>query len=313
MLDYEIQYPKFSNFKIDNNFYLKENKNDNFSNEYNFDFNSKELDELNDKSHFELIKNIEKKYIENILIYDTCLVKRTHHIKGKLFIILIKGVLNKIYFCGFLNEEDKNETLCKGALFRCPLKDKNRKICIELKDIRLIIRRIYYNERTGIEIFTKSKSYYFNFSENNNGEKVCEIIINLLVYYWQNKFYPINIDGNIIGYSKIFFTFENFQENNELIFIKNKYINELINHWLKIDKINNIEKSLSSFDALIYLNLLSNRSYNDIYQYPIFPLLFFYDINEHNKIERDLENHIGFQVNSKKSEKRKNNIINTFN
>ena len=133
-----------------------------------------------------------------------------------------------------------------------------------------------------------------------------------MVYYWQNKFYPINIDGNIIGYSKIFFTFENFQENNELIFIKNKYINELINHWLKIDKINNIEKSLSSFDALIYLNLLSNRSYNDIYQYPIFPLLFFYDINEHNKIERDLENHIGFQISSKKSEKRKKDIINNF-
>ena len=64
---------------------------------------------------------------------------------------------------------------------------------------------------------------------------------------------------------------------------------------------------------MIYLNILSNRSYNDIYQYPIFPLLFFYDINDHNKIERDLENHIGFQVNSKKSEKRKNNIINTFN
>ena len=314
ILDYESQYPKFSNFKINNNFYLKKDKeNSNLSKEYNFDFYSKELDELNDKSNLELIKNISNKYIENIQIYNTCLVKRTHHIKGKLFIILIGGFPKKIYFCGFSNIVNKNEKLCNGALFNCPLKDKNRKIYIKLRDIRLIIRRIYYNKRTGIEIFTKNKSYYFNFCENDNGQKVCEIIINLLVYYWQNNFYPINIDGNIIGYSKIFFNSENIQENNDLIFIKNKYINELINHWIKKDKINNIEKTLSSFDALIYLNLLSNRSYNDIYQYPIFPLLFFYDINDHNKIERDLENHIGFQVNSKKSEKRKNNIINTFN
>ena len=133
-----------------------------------------------------------------------------------------------------------------------------------------------------------------------------------MVYYAQNNLYPININGNIIGFSKIFFDQEKIQENKDLIFFENKYVNELINNWIKLDKCNKIEKNISSFDALIYLNLLSNRSYNDIYQYPVFPLLFFYDINNKSIIERDLENHIGFQNVTKMSEKRKKKIINIF-
>ena len=311
MLDYVNQYPNFSYFKIDNNFYLKENfKKNILTNEYNFNFNCKALDELTNENNKELIINIPKKFVENIQVYDACLIKRTHYVKGKIFIIMINGLPKKIYFYSFLNNENLNDKLCNGAIFKCPLKDMGRIICIELKDIRLIMRRIYFYEKSGIEIFTRNKSYYFNFSEEKNSET----IINLLVYYSfsQNELYPININGNIIGYSKILFNKENIKEN-DLIFIKNKYINELINHWKKIDKNNNKEEFLSCFDALIYLNLLSNRSYNDIYQYPIFPLLFFYDTTNHNKIERDLENHIGFQTSTKLSEKRKKEIIEAFN
>ena len=67
VLDYVNQYPNFSYFKIDNNFYLKENpKKDIIINEYNFDFNCKELDGLTNENNKELIINISKKYIENI-------------------------------------------------------------------------------------------------------------------------------------------------------------------------------------------------------------------------------------------------------
>ena len=186
---------------------------------------------------------------------------------------MINGLLKKIYF--YSNSKSQNEKLCHGSIFRCPLKDMNRKICLELNDIRLIMRRIYFYKKTGIEFFTKSKSYYFHFDEKNNGENVCQIIINLLVYYSQNELYPININGNIIGYSRIIFNKDKFEGKDDLIFIKNQYINELINHWIKKNKNNNSEKTLSSFDALIFLNLLSNRSYNEIYQYPVFPVLFF--------------------------------------
>ena len=54
----------------------------------------------------------------------------------------------------------------------------------------------------------------------------------------------------------------------------------------------------------------------DLFQYPIFPLLFFYEKNEKNsesKIsERILSTHIGFQDVSEKSKYRKNMIKYTY-
>ena len=223
--------------------------------------------------------------------------------------------------------EKQNNHMCYGAFFPCPMKDAMIKICIKINDIRLIMRRIYFYRKSGIEFFTKTKSYFFNFAENpllNNNEKgisekICDIFINLLVYYTNDKFFPININNQIIGYSSIFLDLFNKKSkentnNEDIIYIKNKYINELMNTWIKIDKKNNVEKGLSSFDFIMYLNLLSNRSYNDLYQYPVFPMLFFYDKQneEYNYIERDLENHIGFQTCTNLGEKRKKKIMNIF-
>ena len=355
ILDYKKQYPDFSYYNIDNNFYYNEENNiiENNDNNFNYDFEleSPELNKLNEIYNNKLINEIKNEYIKNIQIFEVCLIKRTHHIKGKLFTLSIDGILNRIYFYSYSKKEneelpscnntecnkqqfefhnyEKNNHLCYGSLFPCPLKDSNIKICIKINDIRFIIKRIYFYRKSGIEFFTGTKSYLFNFAENpllknyekGMAEKNNDILINLLVYYSQDQFYPININNQIIGYSRIFINIFNKSENiknniknEDLIFIKNKYINDLINNWIKIDKKNNIEKGISSFDAIIYLNLLSNRSYNDIYQYPIFPLLFFYDKenNNYKLIERDLDKHIGFQSNTKMSEKRKKKIINSF-
>ena len=363
VLDYQKQCPKFSYYKIDNNFYINDedenikdidniniNKNEE---EYNFNLKTLELNRLNNANNEELIKKIKKEYIQNIQVYNVCLIKRTHHIKGLLFMLTINGILDRIYFYSFSQKENKdlpscnntecnkqklefhhyndNKHLCYGAFFPCPFKDSNIIICIKLSEVRLIMRRIYFYRKSGIEFFTNTKSYFLNFSENplmenyrkGMAENNCDILINLLVYYSQDKFYPINVNDQIIGYSKIL---NNSFDKNEkdLIFIKNKYINELINNWIKIDKKNTLEKGISSFDALIYLNLLSNRSYNDLYQYPVFPLLFYYSKNDEeeeennnnynnfNIIERDLSLHIGFQTNSKLGEKRKKKIISIF-
>ena len=372
ILDYQKQYPKFSYFKIDNNFYLKE-ENININNDvknkekeniiekeedYNLDLKSPEINKFNNLNNEELIKQIKKDNIQNIQIYDACFIKRTHHVKGKLFTLMINGILDRIYFYSCSKKENKelpscnniesnkfkfefnhhvkDKHLCYGSFFPCPMKDSNIKICIKLNDIKLIMRRIYFYRKSAIEFFTKTKSYLFNFAENpllNNNEKRisernCEIFINLLVYYSQYKFFPININNEIIGYSNIcLHSINKKNENNDnkigedYIFIKNKYIDDLINSWIKIDKKNNIEKGLSSFDAIIYLNLLSNRSYNDLYQYPVFPILFFYDKgeienenenNEYNIIERDLLNHIGFQICTKNGEKKKKKILNNY-
>ena len=323
ILDYYNHYPKFSHFKLKKNFYLDENISNN-EYEYDFDFKNNLLDKYNQNSIKEIINLIEKKYIQNIQIYDVCLVKRTHHIKGKLFTIMIKGILGKIFFYSYSKEENdkyrscnnSKKNLCYGALFPCSSKDFNINISINIKDIKLIIRRIYFYKKSGIEIFYGNKSYFFNFYDEKNSEN----IINLLVYYSQKEFLPININGHIIGFTKIFIDIFNNNEynekNNDIIFIKDKYVNDLVNNWIKFDKNNNIvEKRVSSFDSLILLNLLGNRSFIDIYQYPIFPILFFYDLNDNQQyinIQRDLENHIGFQIVTKNSENRKKKIINIF-
>ena len=58
------------------------------------------------------------------------------------------------------------------------------------------------------------------------------------------------------------------------------------------------------FDIIILLNLISNRSYIDLYQYPVFPILNFYDKNG-KIIPRNFEEHIGFQTCCEECKKRK--------
>ena len=65
--------------------------------------------------------------------------------------------------------------------------------------------------------------------------------------------------------------------------------------------------------------MISNRSYNDIYQYPVFPLLFFYDkkaikdkentLTSFSLISRDLSSHIGFQSGTEASINRQKSYI----
>jgi hypothetical protein len=59
------------------------------------------------------------------------------------------------------------------------------------------------------------------------------------------------------------------------------------------------------------INLFSNRSFNDLSQYPIFPML--YNELKEIKISRDMNEHIGFQEVSKESMERKQLIIDSYN
>ena len=68
---------------------------------------------------------------------------------------------------------------------------------------------------------------------------------------------------------------------------------------------------MSNFDLILLINLLSNRSFNDLNQYPIFPMLYFYDKN--NKIiKRDFKEHIGFQSETDLQKRRKELIIENY-
>ena len=277
---------------------------------------------------------------ESTHIYNVCLVKRTHHIKGKLYILNKNGLINKILFHSFPYEiakkkpccnvtkglqhfNHKKEKICFGEIFVCPHKDMNIKIFIDIADVRLILQRIYFYRKTAIEIFTNTKSYYFNFAEDFNlknpkkGETYCQNFINMMGYYYKTEFFPIKIKDSLMGYSRQFYPIvkkysEEKGKNKDLMELENKFMSVLFDHW----KPNNEDIEFSTFDMIVYLNLLSNRSYIDLFQYPIFPLLFFYekndDIFDPLTYPRNLNQHIGFQVISEKSKIRKNMIKYTF-
>ena len=333
--DYKNYYPNFTKFEIKDKFYLVEENKDN----YNFSLDCPELDNFSIKYENELSKIIERNYLETIHIYKVCLIKRTHHVKGNLYIINKNGLIKKIlfhsypngigkdsYFCnvtkGLEHHNHKKEKLCFGEIFTCPQKDMNIKIFIDIANVRLILQRIYYYRKTAIEIFTNTKSYYFNFAEDfkskkeKSGEYFCENVIKMMSYYYKTEFFPIKIKQNLMGYSRefgeIIKKYSDKNKKNDLMDLENKFMSVLFNHW----KPNSTDIEFSTFDMIIYLNLLSNRSYMDLCQYPIFPLLFFYEKNEKNSetkiFERVLSEHIGFQEISEKSKIRKNIIINTY-
>ena len=335
--DYKYTYPTLSDYEIKKGFYLTDENLD----DYNFNLDCPELDDFSIKYEQEIIEKIEKDYQMIMQSYNVCLVKRTHHIKGKLYCILNESrLITKFLFYSFPYDiakdtpccnvvkgmqhlNHKKEKLCFGESLVCPKREMNKKLVISIKNVRLILKRIYFYRKTAIEIFTKTKSYFINFAEDNNiegsnkGSESCMNIIQMMGFYYKNDFFPIKIKDELIGYSKDFAKIvqKYVQQKNkkyDLMEVENKFISLLFDHYKPSEK----NPEYSSLDMIMYLNLLSNRSYIDIFQYPVFPLLFLYEKNTGNDkykyIERSLDQHIGFQEISKKSKNRKDMINITF-
>ena len=326
VLDYKYSYPNFEKFKIDKDFYLQEENPD----DYNFNLDCPGFDAFNLNYEEEILKLIKNDH--KMIYFDVCLVKKTHHIKGKMFVCNNNfSLMKKIIFYSYPSNISKNipncnssykqlqsnnknkEQLCFGPIFNCPEKDMNIKIIINIKDIRLVLKKIYFYRKSAVEIFTKNKSYFFNFADKSSkqSEKNCADFINLFGYFI-SEFYPISIKNGtnieIIGHSRQFESLLNSHENEKSDYDiskeGNKFITSLFDHW----SFNGNDIEFSTLDLLIYLNLLSNRSYNDLSQYPVFPLLFFYDKVNHyvyNIVERKLNLHIGFQDCTEKAKNRK--------
>ena len=319
VIEYERNYPNFSNFnKKDTLFKELENKI------VNYDFS------LNENNIF--IKNISDNFKGDLC----CLIKKSHHIKGKMEFIYEKYnslIINELKFRSFINMENRkccnNNTrnFCYGSLFSCPRKDFGITINIKIKDISFIIIRIYYYRLSAFEVFTlNNKSYYFNYqedvsNENNSDNKECNIndkILKLfenLNSYHNFKQIKFNLGNNksdfILGY------YNNSLINNNSLFNNIKcLLKKVPNDSQIINNYKEIPKRLSNYDIIIIINILSNRSFNDIYQYPIFPLLFIYQkkINpgETNAVreylKRDMNKQLGLQNKTPQSSRRKEEI-----
>ena len=159
--------------------------------------------------------------------------------------------------------------------------DKNKYIIIFNSEIKeIVIRRFCFNY-IGYEIFLKNnKSYLFNFFNKENCKKFMECLIVKIEENEKEEMYNQLMSKSFDIISGPFFVVNINEEINFTI------VKEPVIYFEEKDYFNkHAKRELSNFKYLLLLNKYSGRSYNDLYQYLIFPLLFM-DITR--KKERDL-------------------------
>ena len=230
-----------------------------------YDFIIKEISEENRNHLFK--EFIKKKYDTSEFIIDACLVRLAFHIRGKIF-----TNKNGIGFISFDskrkgNEEDydSDRKVCFGSVFRTQSKFKHYYIFIPYDTIQFVFKRRYYFKKTALEIFTENrKSYLFRIDEK----------IELFIEEIKNELneHKKDIEDILIEYTK-------FDEKIGFINKKNIFLNTNLQILTKKKKYMNLytlyEKwktwQISTLKMIMIMNLYSNRSYNDINQYPVFP------------------------------------------
>ena len=249
---------------------------------------------------------------------------------------------SKNYFQKQKNEKNKN--LCYGSIFRCPKKEYNKKIIIKSENIIFLLIREYFHRVSAIEIFTNNhKSYYFNFSKKFDVKYQRFPLLNKIKHKSGNENNDFidneginddnddeNSDDDNILQNNIS---NNDIEKNNIKNIDNIIISNINNKngdFVKIIKksillgfynkkytyyiyplfaknINFKNKYFSNFDILIFINLFSNRSFKDLYQYPVFPM-FYEPINK----KRIMNKPIGLQDLDPQSKSRINLINESY-
>ena len=253
------------------NSYIPEDLNINFFNE-NFeaidfigksfiddDFEQIKIETLNNKKKI-LEKENETISDKDILIYyfkihennvySCCLIKQGLHIQG--YIIPKKDEFDFIGFPRNLKDPnylyyDEGKNLCFGSFYK---KNNIYYLNIKISNILFVYKRFYIFKDNALEFFTKeNKSYFFEFNNLDfNSQKTMTKIRDLFFNY-------ITKTSNSNKYERYFYSG------------KSKGLYNNIDSLLESVK----RKNISRFEFLMRINLLSNRSYKDINQYPIFP------------------------------------------
>ena len=277
----------------------------------NLSLNQQEKDENKNHKFFKRNKKT-KKVTKNISIFKCCLVKSTLHLKG-----YITFNNKKIIFNYVLEEKDKTlsaeEILedpsydkdmnnCFGSTFKPSIKDKDKvTLSIYYKNIKYIFIKRYFYQNTAMEIYTlDNKSYFFNFKTNSDLTNYLNQILNLIHYRMIKT--EDHKGKKLLGYEQMF--------NNNEKKIKSYYISNKIEEWQNY--------KISTLEYLMWLNIYSGRSFNDLTQYPVFPwIIINYQANELGK-ETDFRNlslPIGMMelIDNEKSTMRKENFIEIYN
>ena len=229
----------------------------------------------------------DKKYDEKN--YICCFVKSTHHIKG-LFYLAEQGIIFKVNKnIPKEDNEDLNYDDIKKTCFGSYFKEYP-------KDKDILHIAISFNKIS----YVFKRLYYYNET-------------GLEIFTSSNKSYYFNFRSNEIRniiYKVILTKLENK--------INKKNLDNIIHDWK--------EYSISNMELLMWLNIYSDRSYNDITQYPILPWILsnyssekieeklFSEITSENDLKlkdnlfRDLNLPLGMIV-SNNNEERKNDYI----
>ena len=260
-------------------------------------------------------KNVQKKY------FLCCLVKTSHHIKGVCFIddeqLNFKVFLNQktgnamsgveVAFKNTDDDYDQERKTCFGSYFVCHPKDKDLyKVSIKYSDIKWIFRRRYYYKNSAIEIFTvNNKSFYLNFKYEEDREavlgQVASQFTNSAKIVCDTKD-PKDIFENVVGY----------QNNKVMKYHKDEKVKKHIKLSKKLKKWK--EWGMSNYEILMWMNLYSNRSFDDISQYPVFPwvLTNYEDPFDLEGNYRNLSLPMGMMELNEEGEKRKELFMETF-
>ena len=226
---------------------------------------------FNEKDYNIFINYIKRKHFnkkdEHCLLSEACLVKLAFHIRG---IIYINN--KEIGFYSYEtkrvgNEEDydSDKKVCYGSVFKGHGERYSQYYMkIPLKGIELIFKRRYYFKKNVLEIYNQErKSFFFRIDE-----KHFKTFLNSIKFYLKYDLEEITIDYSkyeekigFINKNNILYNYNNYN----ILFNtkKNSSIRYLYLKWLKWE--------VSTFTLLNVMNIYSNRSYNDINQYPVFP------------------------------------------
>ena len=323
ILEYKKYCPNFSKYKGQ---LFKEK----YNNILEYDFTLENNEKV--KNIYEILFLRNKQNLTHI--YEKCcLVKNTHHVNGILSMIH-KNKKNKYFNLIFISNSNINKdencnkkniiknvekieshkirlsnisenfntyperksfnfegSLCYGSIFSCPEREYKRNICINSKYILFLLIRIYFRRVSAIEIFTLNKSYYFNFQ---NQFEINSLKTNKILNEIKNNTFfkeiKIKKDKLILGYYNIKYKPYLFPLFEDKIFEFDNKVNYFCN-----------------YDTLILINLFSNRSFRDIFQYPVFPQ--FYNLID---IKREMKEHIGLQNITLDSIKRKDLFLKTY-
>ena len=250
------------------------------------------------ENEFDIIKYSKKSIIINNS-YSCCYVKPETHIKGYLFLSekKIKFIMD-IYNNEEIADNDQFDKE-RGCCYGCLIKNKNLNKFISFKikysSIKYIFLRKYYYKNSSIEIFTsKNKSYYINI----HNPKLRQYILDIILIHISHK-KEIKIKENkLIGYD-----FSNYSQLENIFdyYTNSNWLDDIVKKW--------VNWKITSFDLLIYINTLSNRSFNDLTQYPVFPWI----LTEYNDFacpieKNEKENKNENSINDSELNEKENNI-----